>query len=177
MIVEYDCIVCKAHCRKSRSIGNMKVRPMFCSQKCSGKFKTANKKGIANNFKGICLNCKLEFETYRSPSTTIPKFCSLKCLGEFQKGENNPAYTGGKHILKTGYYVIIKPDHPQCDTRGYVLEHRFVMECKLGRYLNKGECVHHIDGNKTNNDPSNLMLFKSQSEHIKYHSKLKKENK
>ena len=47
--------------------------------------------------------------------------------------------------------------------------HRVVMEQMIGRPLKKGEIVHHIDGNKRNNDPSNLMLFKNQSEHCKYH--------
>jgi hypothetical protein len=44
------------------------------------------------------------------------------------------------------------------------------MECKIGRYLTEEECVHHIDGNKANNDPENLMLFNNNSEHIKYHN-------
>ena len=44
MIVEYECIVCKTQCRKSRSPAGMKVLPRFCSQKCSGVYKTQNKK-------------------------------------------------------------------------------------------------------------------------------------
>lgn len=52
--------------------------------------------------------------------------------------------------------------------------HRIVAEKMLGRKLKKGEVVHHIDGNKTNNKPENLMIFKSQSEHAKFHMLLKK---
>ena len=48
-------------------------------------------------------------------------------------------------------------------------EHRIVAEKKLGRKLKQGEVVHHIDGNKRNNSPDNLMVFSSQSEHVKYH--------
>ena len=51
--------------------------------------------------------------------------------------------------------------------------HRAVAEQILGRPLRPGEVVHHIDGNKLNNDPSNLMVFASQSEHAKYHMMLK----
>lgn len=47
-------------------------------------------------------------------------------------------------------------------------EHRVLMELHLGRKLVKGEIVHHIDGNKHNNDLSNLKLM-TQSEHIKSH--------
>lgn len=52
--------------------------------------------------------------------------------------------------------------------------HRLIAEQKLGRPLKKGEVVHHIDGDKTNNDPSNLMIFASQAEHMKYHKGEKK---
>jgi hypothetical protein len=46
--------------------------------------------------------------------------------------------------------------------------HRRVAEEKLGRPLRKGEVVHHIDGNRHNNDPSNLAVM-TQSEHIALH--------
>lgn len=48
--------------------------------------------------------------------------------------------------------------------------HRVVAEQKLGRSLLKGEIVHHIDEDKRNNDPSNLMIFSSQAEHARWHA-------
>ncbi len=42
------------------------------------------------------------------------------------------------------------------------------MERKLRRPLVAGEVVHHIDENKSNNDPTNLKLT-TQSEHIREH--------
>ncbi len=48
-------------------------------------------------------------------------------------------------------------------------QHRVVMERVLGRKLRRGEIVHHIDHNKKNNHPSNLALFKNQSEHVSHH--------
>ena len=176
MIVEYDCVVCKKHCRKSRSPAGMKTIPKFCSQKCNGANRTLNKKGATKNFKGICIQCSKPFETYKSPSRDTPKFCSIKCIGLSQRGENNPAYNGGKYICN-GYYVLFMPEHPNCCVKNTVLEHRVVMECKIGRYLTRKECVHHIDFNKLNNEPENLMLFASNSEHIKFHAKLKQDNK
>jgi hypothetical protein len=49
------------------------------------------------------------------------------------------------------------------------MEHIVVMERKLGRSLLPGEVVHHDDDNPQNNDPANLMVFPSNSEHLKYH--------
>jgi hypothetical protein len=50
-----------------------------------------------------------------------------------------------------------------------IAEHRLVMEAHLGRKLNKGEIVHHIDGNRMNNDLSNLKLCASVKEHNELH--------
>ena len=47
--------------------------------------------------------------------------------------------------------------------------HRRVAEKMLGRKLRPGEVVHHIDRNKRNNSPENLMVFKSQAEHAAWH--------
>jgi len=76
---------------------------------------------------------------------------------------------GGKIIDKTGYVLIFKKDHPFANNTGYVREHRLVMEEFLDRYLNPREQVHHEDENKLNNNIANLKLFKSNSEHRKYH--------
>jgi len=53
-----------------------------------------------------------------------------------------------------GYASVADPT----GKRRYVLEHRLVMEQSLGRPLEEHETVHHIDGDKLNNDLSNLQL-------------------
>jgi len=50
-------------------------------------------------------------------------------------------------------------------------EHRLIFEKHLGKELRSEEVVHHIDGNKLNNEISNLMLFPTKSAHAKYHLK------
>lgn len=61
------------------------------------------------------------------------------------------------------------PEHPNCNSRGCVYEHRLVMEKQIGRYLTKDEVVHHIDFNTQNNDISNLMLM-TPKEHKRLHN-------
>ena len=48
--------------------------------------------------------------------------------------------------------------------------HVVVMEEVIGRKLFADECVHHVDHNKQNNDPSNLVLM-TKREHASLHAK------
>ena len=57
-------------------------------------------------------------------------------------GEKANGWRGGRRD-HGGYIQIYNPDHPYAGTRGYVSEHRLVMEKKLDRYLTKDEVVHH----------------------------------
>lgn len=50
----------------------------------------------------------------------------------------------------------------------YALEHRKVMSRTLRRALRKDEIVHHVNGDKTDNRPENLMVM-TQGEHVKIH--------
>lgn len=76
---------------------------------------------------------------------------------------------GRKSLDKDGYVRegFLFKDHPRYSTGG-IYGHIPVMENKIGRSLQSGEYVHHIDGDKSNNDPSNLQLV-TQSEHAKIH--------
>lgn len=54
-----------------------------------------------------------------------------------------------------------------------VLEHVRVAEKALGKPLPKGAVVHHIDENRTNNDPSNLVICPSRGYHAMLHSRMR----
>lgn len=73
------------------------------------------------------------------------------------KGSDSPTFTGGKYIDDKGYVKILRPDHPK-NIRGYIYEHRAVMEEYLGRQLEHWETVHHINEIKIDNRVENLFL-------------------
>lgn len=90
--------------------------------------------------------------------------------------------------LERGFHAVhkkakelgLKPNwkHVSEDSQGYLVDisdrsnkryvHRKVMEEVLGRPLRSDEIVHHIDGNKKNNNPSNLQIV-TRAEHIRIH--------
>jgi hypothetical protein len=85
--------------------------------------------------------------------------------GHHLKGRKGDRYRGGKYD-DHDYECVYMPQHPFTPKNNYVRIHRLVVEAHIGRYLTPKENIHHIDGNKRNNDISNLQIV-SNSEHQK----------
>ena len=83
------------------------------------------------------------------------------------KRNGNPNWKGGKTTSGAGYILVLNTEHPN-NVSGYVLEHRLVMENKIGRLLNKDEIVHHINGITEDNRIENLLIL-TQGEHTRLH--------
>lgn len=83
-----------------------------------------------------------------------------------KKGPDNPLFKGRRE-LKSGYIKVYVGNHPYSDSKGYIFEHRLVMEKKLGRYLLPWEKVHHFNGIKDDNRQENLKLV-SRTSHTVY---------
>lgn len=83
-----------------------------------------------------------------------------------RNGDQHTGWKGGVKYLK-GYRYVHTHTHPNRTHDNYIAEHRLVMEKKLGRYLERKEVVHHIDGNPLNNEPDNLIVFGSNADHLK----------
>ena len=83
------------------------------------------------------------------------------------KGPDHWKWRNG-HSRCNGYEAIKMPNHPYANSRGYVYEHRLIMEKHLGRYLLPHEKVHHINGDPLDNRIENLVLM-SHRAHIRNH--------
>jgi hypothetical protein len=92
--------------------------------------------------------------------------------GHSSRGENHPNWNRGCAHHSAGYILLKRPDHPTADHKGYVPEHRLVIEAHLGRYLFPGECIHHANGDKSDNRLENLRLCGSNAEHKLQHRHL-----
>lgn len=77
-------------------------------------------------------------------------------------------WTGGRSTLN-GYPAVTELGHPHADSRGRVLEHIYLAAKALGRPLPEGAQVHHVDGDRTNNSPGNLVLCPDQAYHQLLH--------
>ena len=118
-------------------------------------------------------DCKLQIrlvaEAVGVHEETLRRFCSkngiIRQRTGPRSGEGHPEWRGGRTLQK-GYWYIYSPDHPHRDYKNRMLEHRLVMEQKLGRLLHPKEVVHHIDGNSLNNHPDNLAVFHSNGHHL-----------
>lgn len=102
-----------------------------------------------------------------SPRPLASKRDDIEWSDRIGLGEMNSNYNGGKYIDDKGYVRILRPEHP-ANIKGYIYEHRALIEEYLGRYLKSWESVHHINEIKADNRLENLFLC-SQQEHSAIH--------
>lgn len=120
--------------------------------------------------KTICFRCGKEITMPPSRYLRSDRhFCSRQCNMKTQNEELNPCRMTPE-VKKKLRDSRLGHGEGKSYTKTYSRHtHRIVAEEMLGRKLLPGEVVHHIDGNKRNNDPDNLKIFASQKEHAAWH--------
>lgn len=86
-------------------------------------------------------------------------------------GAQHPVWKGGTKIDRDGYLVRYDPQHPWPRSRYTIREHIRVMELHRGCRLADDEVVHHLDGNRLNNDLANLVVMDA-ADHARHHREI-----
>lgn len=122
----------------------------FCNRNCQGAY--SSKVHNAEGYKGY-----RDFSRNSSRMTEMNALLNPTRMTESTKEKiRNAHYRKGERTK----YIKFHGRH----------EHRVVAEKKIGRPLELGEVVHHIDGDKWNNSPENLAVLPSQAEHARLHA-------
>ncbi len=124
----------------------------------------------------------------KPPCEPVAKVCCIDgCANTIEKGAYGMCGMHAQRVRRYGDPNYITPEaQRRANSRAAMLarvdevkpttyrklhgrhEHRVIAEQVLGRPLQRNEIVHHIDGNKHNNDPSNLQVM-TQSDHVRMH--------
>ena len=145
----HDCgkIFNRPRCHIERNV----TKRFFCSHECSIRGRKPPPT--------ICKNCGKSFiSAYGRLKTQI--FCCYLCYNAYKFGPRVEG-TAASHLDRDGYRFIMVGGKN-------VREHRHVVEQHIGRKLADTETVHHLDGNRTNNRISNLVIMQ-RSEHSGLH--------
>lgn len=140
-----------------RSCASMFEKRRFCSDSCrsKGSRKSRNAK--------FCEQCGGQLFTEKPSELLTRRFCSKNCSNAFQSvSQNHPVYKARRRTT-SGYIVS------SLGAGRLKFEHRTVAETMLGRSIEKHECVHHIDLDKLNNEPKNLLVLSKRNHAVLHH--------
>lgn len=96
-----------------------------------------------------CAVCGNEFTVVRRDRLT--RHCSARCRRLFGR---QPV------VVRNGVCMLLMPSHPHATKDGYYAEHRYIVEMRIGRYLERDEFVRHLNGNKADNRDENLQVVR-----------------
>ena len=76
-------------------------------------------------------------------------------------------------IDNDGYVLVMQPSHPSARSDGYVPEHRLVVERAIGKPLPSGAVIHHVNEDRTDNRPENLLVCPGNGYHLDLHARMR----
>ena len=142
--------ICK-YCNKSFQTYKYDVNRKFCSNKCKDDSTIGIRKG--EWIKTDCKNCGNPIERLKSHTYKDNIFCNRHCFSEWETGKNNNNWNGGKSFEPYGSGFSRKLKRQIRERDNHTCQECKFTEEQLGYKLP----VHHIDYNKKNNHPDNLI--------------------
>lgn len=110
-------------------------------------------------------------EKTKISKNTIPKCEAIRGKpNKFLRGHHNILnhphnWNNGRKIDAYGYILVLKRSHHRANIMGYVFEHILIAEKALGKPILEKTDIHHIDGNKSNNCNTNLVICQDRGYH------------
>jgi len=147
--VKFNCSGCGCPCGSHKY--NLTDKKIYRCRKCNNQIQGLKRRG--------------------KPSTKRGK--TFKNL----QREKSVNWKGGRYVGTDGYVMVLVKSGSTNRKSGwdnYKKEHVVLIEKQLGRKIRKNECIHHIDGNKQNNNLDNLVVIKSNKHHRQIHFSLQK---
>lgn len=181
-------------CHKER----LNRKNFFCSKKCEGEYRRKQRGDDWYNCTCPICGKQFHLKPSELKKAKHQPVCSYKCLAEYRKtiylGENNPNYdhhtlqkykVGDTKVSHYGYILEYVGREfykfGKTNEAGFEFQHKLIAEkyladetnadyiTEVGWVLRKEFVVHHKDGNKQNNNVSNLQIM-TRSEHTKLHN-------
>lgn len=91
-----------------------------------------------------------------------------------KKGEKCVWWKGGTTSTSKGYRAVKNSEHHRADKKGYVMEHIAIFENATGIKVPEDCCVHHLNGDKTDNRIQNLCLMTRYAHTVLHHTGAKR---
>lgn len=97
-------------------------------------------------------------------SKAVSEYCRTRSVDHTNDTPPEGCIAFGKYLIRR-----CSEHHKAYISGNYVYDHILAAESKLGRLLLPGEVVHHIDFDGWNNSLDNLMVFRTEADHSRYH--------
>lgn len=137
---------CRSGVQAKRMCGKHYRAQLVDTKMASERMCTVEACDRARHSNGICL---MHYKRIRRNGTTVK---TPRHAGE---SDILPGYV---RVMHDGYIRLVKYDTPSGKPHR-VMEHRAIMEKRLGRAMMVHENVHHINGKRDDNRPENLELW------------------
>jgi len=184
-----NCSYCNKLCKNLNSLKNHELRcksnPNRRAFNNLGKYSHETRKGNNKFNNSEIAKCASSLKQRYDTDYISPLLGKKVSFEYFYKEHNNQeidkwlSYIQGINIVLPTYetnittegYVIIRKFTSSCKIRANIIsEHELVADTLLSGNLCKSNTVHHINKDRADNTPNNLLVFETTNDHKRFHN-------